>query len=244
MTTCGPVVSTLPRLRRASGRAVSPLDFSSVGRTGSHRAPGRSVSRLDHACVVHPGASARHAARLAAGHAARRRLLRLRRTSGCLGTSSGSSSTMCRLAARLLVGRSQWLSSCVRSLCLAARLLVVRIALDLLRLYRASGRIVSPLDFSSVGRTCSRRASDHFVSRCDYSSSGLHLLYCAYVVHPDASSRRSTSRRSVALALAMRPVTASRSATTHHLYYTSSTAPTSCIQTCRLDARLLVSQSH
>jgi hypothetical protein len=111
-----------------------------------------------------------------------------------------------RLAARLLVGRSHWLSSCVRSLRLAARLLVVRIAPALLYLCRASGRAVSPLDFSSVGRTGSCRASGHCVSRCDYSSSGLHWLYCAYVVHPDAPSRCSTSRQSVALALAMCPV--------------------------------------
>jgi hypothetical protein len=62
------------------------------------------------------------------------------------------------------------------------------------------------LDFSSVGRTGSRRASGHCVSRRDYSSSGLHRLYCAYAVHPDAPSRRSTSRQSVALALAVCPV--------------------------------------
>jgi hypothetical protein len=63
-----------------------------------------------------------------------------------------------------------------------------------------------PLDFSSVGRTSSRCASGHCVSQCDYSSYGLHWLYCAYAVHPDAPSRRSTSRQSVALALAVCPV--------------------------------------
>jgi hypothetical protein len=111
-----------------------------------------------------------------------------------------------RLAARLLVGQSHGLSSCVRSLCLAARLLVVRIAPALLHLCRASGRIVSPLDFSSVGRTGSHRASGHSFSRRDYSSSGLHRLYCAYAVHPDVPSRRSTSRQSVALALVVCPI--------------------------------------
>jgi hypothetical protein len=40
----------------------------------------------------------------------------------------------------------------------------------------------------------------------DYSSSRLHRLYCAYAVHPDAPSRCSTSRQSVALALVMCPV--------------------------------------
>jgi hypothetical protein len=76
----------------------------------------------------------------------------------------------------------------------------------LLRLCRASGRAVSPLDFSLVSRTGSRRASGHCVSLRDYSSSGLHRLYYAYVVHPDATSRCSTSRHSVALALAVCPV--------------------------------------
>jgi hypothetical protein len=109
-------------------------------------------------------------------------------------------------------------------------------------------------DYSSPGRTGStsttpcatstRRASGHSVSRHNYSSSGLHWLYCAYVVHPDASSRRSTSRRSLALALAVRPVTTSRGATTHRLDCTGSTAPMLCIRTRRLDARLLVTRLH
>jgi hypothetical protein len=88
-----------------------------------------------------------------------------------------------RLVVRLLVGRSHWLSSCVRSLHLAARLLVVRIAPALPRLCRAFGRAVSTLDFSSVGRTGSCRASGHYVSRHDYSSSGLHRLYRSHAVH-------------------------------------------------------------
>jgi hypothetical protein len=37
-------------------------------------------------------------------------------------------------------------------------------------------------------------------------SFGLHQLYCTYVVHADAPSRRSTSRQSVALALAVCPI--------------------------------------
>jgi hypothetical protein len=110
---------------------------------------------------------------------------------------------MRRLAARLLVGRSHWLSPCVRSLRLVVPLFVVRIVLALLRLCRASGRAVSPLDFSSAGRTGSHRASGRCVSRHDYSSSGLHRLYCTYAVHPDALSQCSTSRQSVPLALAV-----------------------------------------
>jgi hypothetical protein len=92
------------------------LDFSSVGRTGSHCVPGHSVVRRDYLSrarngytlpmprvrvprhvarlvvdyftyAARPGASARRAAR----HVALRRLLRLRHASGCLGTSHSSS---------------------------------------------------------------------------------------------------------------------------------------------------------
>jgi hypothetical protein len=76
------------------------------------------------------------------------------------------------------------------------------------------------------------------------TSSGLHGLYCAYVVHPDVSSRRSTSRRSVALALVVRPVTASCGVTTRRSDCTSSTAPMQCIRTRRLATRLLIGWSH
>jgi hypothetical protein len=115
-------------------------------------------------------------------------------------------------------------------------------ALPQLRL--APGQPVSPLDFSSVGRTDSHRAPGHCASRCDYSSSELHRLYCAYAVHPNAPSRCSTSRRSVALALAVRPVAASRGATTRRPDCTGSTAPMPCIWKRRLDARLRVSRSY
>jgi hypothetical protein len=100
------------------------------------------------------------------------------------------------------------------------------------------------LNFSSVGRTGSRRVPSHCISRRDYSSFGLHQLYCAYAVHPDAPSRRSTSRWSITLALTVRPVTVSHGATTRRPDCTGSTAPMLCIWTRRLDARLLVSQSH
>jgi hypothetical protein len=112
------------------------------------------------------------------------------------------------------------------------------------QLCRASGRAVSPLDFPSVARTGSRSASSHYFSVSNYSSSGLHRLYCVYAVHPDAPSRRSTSRRSLTLALAVHPVTASRGATTRRLDCTGSTAPMPCIQTRHLDARLLVGRSQ
>jgi hypothetical protein len=83
-----------------------------------------------------------------------------------------------------------------------------------------------------------------YAVRRDYSSSGLHRLYCVYAVHPDAPSHSSTSRRSVALSFAVRPVTASRGATTHRPDCTGSTAPVPCIWTRRLAARLLVGRSH
>jgi hypothetical protein len=120
------------------------------------------------AYAARPGASARRVTR----HAARRRLLRLHRVSGCLsmllGSSRGSSSTilphagsllttspvsctwMRRLAALLLIGRLHWLSPCAPSLCLPARLLRARtprfrlaVALALLQPHRVSQLLVS-----------------------------------------------------------------------------------------------------
>jgi hypothetical protein len=86
----------LLRLRRTSGcldtsRGSSHGSLSTTSTTPRVRVPWH-VTRLvvdyfDY--TTRPGASARRAAR----HAARRRLLRLRRASGCLGTSRGSSST-------------------------------------------------------------------------------------------------------------------------------------------------------
>jgi hypothetical protein len=121
-----------------------------------------------------------------------------------------------RLAALLLVGRLPWLSSCVRSLRLAARLLVVQIAPALLRLCRASGRAVSMLDFSSVGRTSSRCVPSHSVVRCDYPSHTRNgytsttphvrvprhvarsdapfVVNFDYVARPGASARRAARR--------------------------------------------------
>jgi hypothetical protein len=172
------------------------------------------------------------------------------------------STTLCTATTRLSVARAllqpchvpSCRSTSFRSIALALALRLVTasrgattrhpIAPALPRLCRAFRPVVSPLDFSSVGRTVSRRASGHCVSRRDYSSSRLHRLYCAYAVHPDAPSRRSTSRRSVALPLAVRPVTASHGTTTHRPDCTGSTTPMSCIRVRRLAARLLVDQSH
>jgi hypothetical protein len=175
-------------------------------------------------------------------------------TTSSSGLTSFASTTSCAATTRLPVAQalpqpchaSSCRSASRRSvaLALAALLLVVWIAPALLRLCRASERAVSTLDCSSVGRTSSRRASGHCISRRDYSSSGLHRLHCAYVVHPDVPSRHSTSRRTVALALAVRLVTASRGATTRCPDCIGSTAPMSCIRTRRLAARLLVGRLH
>jgi hypothetical protein len=137
---------------------------------------------------------------------------------------TGSTSTMpCAATTRLPVARalphalshrSTSRRSCVRSLRLAARLLVVRIAPALLRLCRASGRAVSMLDFSSVGRTGSRRVPGHSIVRRDYPSDGrneytsptphvrvprhvawLVVDYFAYAARPGASACRAARRR-------------------------------------------------
>jgi hypothetical protein len=108
----------------------SPLDFSSVGRTGSHHALGHSVLRLYCPYAVH------------------------------LDMSS------------------------------------------------------SPLDFSSIGRTRSRRAPYHSVSRLDYSPLGCTGSTASSPCIRMNCLHRSTSHRSVALALAVRPVTPSRGSAT------------------------------
>jgi hypothetical protein len=84
--------------RRASGWLGSSCGSSSTtSPTPRVRVP-RHVARLIAWLIIdnfaiRPGASACRAARHAARRAAPRRLLRLRRASGCLGTSRGSSST-------------------------------------------------------------------------------------------------------------------------------------------------------
>jgi hypothetical protein len=86
------------RLCRASGCLGTSCGSSSTTSTTLRVQVPRHIARLvtplvadyfDY--VAHPGASARHAARHAARCTAHHRLLRLRRASGCLGTSCGSS---------------------------------------------------------------------------------------------------------------------------------------------------------
>jgi hypothetical protein len=145
-------------------------------------------------------------------------------------------------------------TSCVRSLRLAARLLVVQIALALLRLCRASGRVVSTLDFSSFGHTGSRSVPGHSIVRRDYPSRGRngytsHTLrvrvpwlvaplvvdYFAYVVRPGASARRAALRQLLHLHSASGCLGTSRGSSRH----SSSTSTTPLVRVPRLVAQLI-----
>jgi hypothetical protein len=137
--------------------------------------------------TARPIASARRAAR----QAARRRLLRLQRASGCLDTlcssscgsscrsSSTTSPTPCvrvprhvaRLITRLVV---DYFAS--RRLVVDYFSYVVHPGASARRVTRRRPHVVSPLDFSSVGRNGSCRAHDRSFSRDDYSVPPLNLL--------------------------------------------------------------------
>jgi hypothetical protein len=168
------------------------------------------------AYATHLGASA-----CRAGH---RRLLRLLRTSGCLGTLRGSScasaSHMARHAARCAARR---------------RLLCLRRASGFLGTSRGSS-----LGSSSTTSPTPRVREPHYVARL---VARLVVNYFDGVMHMDAPSRRSTSHRSVALAPAMRPVTLSRGSTTScttaaisSCGCTGSTTATPCVMTTCLAA--------
>jgi hypothetical protein len=320
--TRGSVALALLRLRRASGCAVSPLDFSSVGHAGCCRAADHSVVRRDYSSLsrnestsnksrvrvprhvtrlvaplvvdyldyaVRPGASAHRAARHAACRVARLRLLRLCRASGCHGTSRGSSHGSSSTASP----RAGLLSTTVPMSCIQTRRLrrstsrqtvalapVVRpvtpsrgsatrgsVAPALLRLRCASGRVVSPLDFSSVGHAGCCRVPDHSVVRRDYLSPGrnestsnksrvrvprhvarlitwlfapLFVDYCAYAARPGASARRAACHTARRRLLRLRSASGCLG-TSRGLSHGSSstTSPTSRIQVPRHVVRLV-----
>jgi hypothetical protein len=82
--------------------------------------------------TARPGASARRAARRAARCATRRRLLRLRRASGCLGMSRGpshgsSSTTPCVATSSCGHAGSTSTTPCLVTTCLAATLALLRV---------------------------------------------------------------------------------------------------------------------
>jgi hypothetical protein len=157
-------------------------DYSSPGRTGSTSTTScAATTRLPVAWALPQpchALSCRSTSRRSVGLALTVRPVTASRgaTTRRPDCTSSTVSMLCiltrHLAARFLVGRSHWLSSCIRSLRLAVRLLVVRIAPALLRLSRASGRVVSTLDFSSVSRTVSRRVPGHSIVRRDHPSRG------------------------------------------------------------------------
>jgi hypothetical protein len=131
------------------------------------------------AYAARPGASARRAAR----HPARRRLLRLRRASGCLGTSRslsrGLSSTTSPRAGSSSTTSPTPRIRVPRHVTRLVVWFVARLVVDYFAYAARSGasapctarrrpRVVMPLDFSSVGHTGSRRAPGRSVSRLDY----------------------------------------------------------------------------
>jgi hypothetical protein len=139
------------------------------------------------AYVAPPGASARRAARC--------RLLCLRRTSGCLGRSRGSSSTTCLVQARrrlLRLRRASWClgtsrsSSSTTSLTLCVRL--PRLVVD----YFASRSVLSTTSptpcvrvHRHVARLVARLVVDYF------ASCRLVVDYFAYAAPPDASAHHA-----------------------------------------------------
>jgi hypothetical protein len=213
------------RLCRATGclgtsRGSSRGSSSITSTTSRVRVP-RHIVRLVTRLVVDyfdyaacPGASARRASR----HAARRRLLRLRRASGCLGTSRGSSSTtsppprirvprhIARLITRLVVDYFTYAARPVASACRAACHVTHRRLLRLaqarrrvLHLRRASGcvgtsRGLSRDSSSTTPPTPRVRVPRHVAWLITRLVAPLVVDYFTYVVRPVASACRATCR--------------------------------------------------
>jgi hypothetical protein len=159
------------------------------------------------AFAVRPGASARRAAR--------RRLLQLRRASGCFGTSRGSSSTTSttprvrvpRHVARLVVDYFDYAVHPVASAHRAARRVARSAARRrVLRLRRASGylgtsRGLSRDSSSTISTTPRVRLLRHVAWHVTplvvnyFALRRLVVDYFAYVARPGASARRAARRR-------------------------------------------------
>jgi hypothetical protein len=172
----------LLRLCRASGCLGTSRSSSLTTSTTPHVQVPRHVARLvtrrvallviDYsAYAARPGASACRTARHAARHANRRRLLRLRRVSGCLGTSCDSSRGLSRLSSpttsptprvwvpryvarlvtRLVVDYFHYDARSGASACRAARHAARRAARRrLLHLHRVSGCLITLRGSSST----------------------------------------------------------------------------------------------
>jgi hypothetical protein len=138
----------------------------------SPRAPRCRLLHLRHVigCLGTSGGSSRSSSSTTFPSAAHHRLLCLRRASGCLGTSHDSSrdsSSTTSPTPRVRVPRHvTWL---VMRLVVDYFAYAARPGALARRAARRPPRAVSPLDFSSIGRTGSRRAPDHSISRLDYS---------------------------------------------------------------------------
>jgi hypothetical protein len=164
------------RLRRASGCLCSPRGLSSTTSPTSRVRVPRHVTRLvvDYfAYAARPGASARRAAR--------RRLLRLHRASGCLNTSRGSS---CRSSSttsptpRVRVPRHV-----ARHI---ARLVVDYFDYARVRVLRHVARS------SSTTSTTSRVRVPRHVARLVTRLVAPLVVYFDYAARPGASARRAT----------------------------------------------------
>jgi hypothetical protein len=183
------------------------------------------------AYTVHLGASARRTVRrqLARLTKARHRLLRPRRASGCLGTSRSSSTTTSPTSrvrvpwhvARLVVDYFAYTTRPGASACSAARHAARHRLLHLVRLvvdYFALCRLVS--DYFAHAALPRAGSSSTTLPRAGPSSTTsptprvLVPRHVARLVVDHAPSHRSTSCRSVTLALAVRPIALSHGSTT------------------------------
>jgi hypothetical protein len=221
------VVDHAPSHRSTSRRSVAlALAVHSVtaSRGATTRRPG--LHRLYYTYVVHPNEPSRRSTSrqsvtpalavclvnplcvVTTRLAVATDIVRLRCASGCLSTSRGSSSTTSTtprvrvprhvarlvtwLVARLVVDYIDYAARPGASARRAARRRLLRLccAIGCLGTSRGSSSTTSPMLCDRVHRHVARLVVNH------------------------APSRRSTSRRSVALALAVHPVTASRGATT------------------------------
>jgi hypothetical protein len=224
-------------MSRGSSRGSSRRSSSTTSPTPRVRVP-RHIARLITRLVVDyftytacPVASKRHAAcrvthcRLLRLTQALRRLLRLRRASGCLGTSRGSSSTtsttprvwvprhvawlITRLVARLIVDYFDYAARPGAWACRAARHVARRAnCRRLLRLRRASGclgtsRGSSPGSLSTTSPTPCVRVPRHVAWLITRLVAWLIVNYFDYAKRPGAwacraarhTARRATHRR-------------------------------------------------
>jgi hypothetical protein len=215
-SSCSSLSTTSPPPRARVPRHVARLITRLVTRlVVDYFASRRLVGDYFH-YATRPGASACRAARHVARRAARRRLLCLRRASGCLGTSRGSSRSSSsttsppprvwvpRHVARLIVDYFDYAAHLVGWARRAARCAARR---RLLRLRRESGCLGTSCGSSSTTSITPRIRLLRYVAR-------LVAYYFAYAARPVASARRVARRRLVIdyFDYAARPVASARHA--------------------------------